>query len=67
MVRRLFATKLETAETMENVALNMRAPYFCPTSTQYLLVMAILEKVFPSDQQIVLEGAPAKSTMDFIS
>jgi hypothetical protein len=67
MVWRLFATKLEKAETMGKVALNMRAPYFCPTSTQYLLVMAILEKVFPSDQQIVLEGAPAKSTIDFIS
>jgi hypothetical protein len=34
MVWRLFATKLETAETMEGVALNMRAPYFYPTSTQ---------------------------------
>jgi hypothetical protein len=33
MVWRLFATKLETAETMEGVALNMRAPYFYPTST----------------------------------
>ena len=35
MVWRLFATKLETAETMEGVALNMRAPYFYPTSTHY--------------------------------
>jgi hypothetical protein len=34
MVWRPFATKLETAETMEGVALNMRAPYFYPTSTQ---------------------------------
>ena len=34
MVWRLFATKLESAETMEGVALNMRAPYFYPTSTQ---------------------------------
>ena len=34
MVRCLFATKLETAETMEGVALNMRAPYFYPTSIQ---------------------------------
>jgi hypothetical protein len=34
MVSRLFATKLETAETMEGVALNMRAPYFYPTLTQ---------------------------------
>jgi hypothetical protein len=33
MVWLLFATKLETAETMEGVALNMRAPYFYPTST----------------------------------
>jgi hypothetical protein len=31
MVWRPFATKLETAETMEDVALNMRAPYFYPT------------------------------------
>jgi hypothetical protein len=67
MVWRPFATKLETAETMEGVAINMRAPNFSPTSTQYLLVMAILEKVFPSDQQIALEGAPAKITIDFIS
>ena len=35
MVWRFFATKLETAETMEGVALNMRAPYFYPTSTQF--------------------------------
>ena len=28
MVWRLFAMKLETAETMEGVALNKRAPYF---------------------------------------
>ncbi len=28
MVWRLFATKLETAETMEGVALNMHALYF---------------------------------------
>ena len=34
MAWRLFATKLETAETVEGVALNMRAPYFYPTSTQ---------------------------------
>ena len=34
MVWRLFATKLETAETMEGVAVNMCAPYFYPTSTQ---------------------------------
>jgi hypothetical protein len=34
IVWRLFATKLETAKTMEDVALNMRAPYFYPTSTQ---------------------------------
>jgi hypothetical protein len=27
MVLRLFATKLETAETMEDVALNILAPY----------------------------------------
>jgi len=33
MVWRLFVTKLETVETMECVALNMRAPYFYPTST----------------------------------
>jgi hypothetical protein len=52
---------------MENVALNMRAPYFSPTSSQYLPVMAIREKVFPSNQQIMPEGAPAKSTIDFIS
>jgi hypothetical protein len=32
MVWRPFATKLETAETMEGVALNMRTPYFYPTS-----------------------------------
>ncbi|MDP2839017.1 MAG: hypothetical protein Q8O11_03090 [Syntrophales bacterium] len=67
MVWRPFATKLETAETMEGVAINMRAPYFSPTSSQYLLVMAIREKVFPSDRQIMLESAPAKSTIDFIS
>jgi hypothetical protein len=34
MVWRFFATKLETAETMEGVALNMRAPHFYPTLTQ---------------------------------
>ena len=34
MVWRFFATKMETAETMEGVALNMSAPYFYPTSTQ---------------------------------
>jgi len=34
MIWRLFATKLETAKTMEGVALNMRAPYFYPPSTQ---------------------------------
>ena len=34
MVWRLFATKLETAETMEGVAVNMRAMYFYPTATQ---------------------------------
>jgi hypothetical protein len=27
---RIFATKLETAETMEDADLNMRAPYFYP-------------------------------------
>jgi hypothetical protein len=32
MVWRLFATKLETAETMEGVVLNMRAAYFYPTN-----------------------------------
>jgi hypothetical protein len=32
MVWGLFATKLETAETMEGLDLNMRAPYFYPTS-----------------------------------
>jgi hypothetical protein len=52
---------------MEGVAINMRASYFSTTSTQYLLVMAMLEKVFPSDQQIVMEGAPAKNAIDFIS
>jgi len=30
MVWRLFATKLETAETMEDVTLNMHATYFYP-------------------------------------
>ena len=30
----LFVTKLETAETMEGVALTMSAPYFYPTSRQ---------------------------------
>jgi hypothetical protein len=34
MVWRLFATKLETAETREGVALNMSTPYFYSTSTQ---------------------------------
>jgi hypothetical protein len=34
MVWRPFATKLERAKTMEGVALNMRAPYFYPTSTK---------------------------------
>jgi hypothetical protein len=29
-----FAMKLETAEIMEDVALNMRAPYFYPNSAQ---------------------------------
>lgn len=29
--------------------------------------MAILDKVFPFDPQILLEGAPAKSIIDFIS
>jgi hypothetical protein len=35
MAWRLFATKLETAETMEGVALNKRAPQFYPTSTRF--------------------------------
>jgi hypothetical protein len=48
-------------------AIDMRAPDFNPNSAQYLPVMAIREKVFPSDQPILLEGAPAKSTIDFIS
>jgi hypothetical protein len=30
MVWRIFATKLETAETMEDVDLHMRAPHFYP-------------------------------------
>jgi hypothetical protein len=30
MVWRIFATKLETAETMEDADLHMRAPYFYP-------------------------------------
>jgi len=34
MVWRLFAPKLEAAETIEGVALNMRAPYFYSTATQ---------------------------------
>gem|GEM_PF-5397869 len=34
MVLRLFPAKLETAETMEGVALNMRVPYFYMTSNQ---------------------------------
>ncbi|MBU3969153.1 hypothetical protein KJ991_03005 [Patescibacteria group bacterium] len=34
MVWRLFATKLATGETMEGVAVNMRAPDFYPTTTQ---------------------------------
>ena len=33
MVSRFFVTKLEMVETMEGVALNMRVPYFYPTST----------------------------------
>ncbi|MDA3834111.1 MAG: hypothetical protein PF495_12015 [Spirochaetales bacterium] len=41
-VLRLFATKLETAETMEDVALNMRAPYFYPTSTQKFQQWALM-------------------------
>jgi hypothetical protein len=39
MAWRLFAAKLETAETMEGVALNMRAPYFYPTSAPECTVM----------------------------
>jgi len=39
MVWRLFAKKLETAETMESIALNMRAPYFYPTSIQSLSII----------------------------
>jgi hypothetical protein len=35
----LFATNLETAETMEGVALNMCAPYFYPTSAPECTVM----------------------------
>jgi len=34
MVLRLFPATLETAETMEGVALNMRTPYFYTTSNQ---------------------------------
>jgi hypothetical protein len=38
MVWRLFATKLETAETMEVVALNMRAPHFYPDNCMHGLM-----------------------------
>jgi hypothetical protein len=34
MVWHLFATKLETADTMGGIALNMHTPYFYPISTQ---------------------------------
>jgi len=34
MALHFLAPKLKTAKTMEDVALNMRAPYFYPTSTQ---------------------------------
>jgi hypothetical protein len=34
MVWRLFAAKLETAETMAGIAINMRALYFYPVLTQ---------------------------------
>jgi len=34
MVWCLFITKLEMAETIEGVALNVRTPYFYPTSTR---------------------------------
>jgi len=45
MVWRLFATKLETAETMEGVAINMWAPYFYPAATQkYVLSKQIKRK-----------------------
>jgi hypothetical protein len=37
MVWRLFAMKLETAETMEGVSLNRRSPYFYPTLTQFAI------------------------------
>jgi hypothetical protein len=32
-----FAAKMETAEPMEDFTLNMRPPYFYPTSTQIRL------------------------------
>jgi hypothetical protein len=35
MVWRIFATKLETAETMEDAGLHMRASYFYPTRTNF--------------------------------
>jgi len=42
MVWRSFAAKLETVGTMEGVALNMRAPYFYPTSNP--IEIAIVER-----------------------
>jgi hypothetical protein len=34
MVWRFFVMELETAETMEGVALNMHEPYFYPTDSK---------------------------------
>jgi hypothetical protein len=72
MVWRLFATEMETAETMEGVALNRRAPYFYPTSTQeraYLwgnkLVMASLLRDFKSKIDPIYIDPPFDVGTDF--
>jgi hypothetical protein len=44
MVWRIFATKLETAETMEDADLHMRAPYFYPDKYYHELVQRAVDR-----------------------
>jgi hypothetical protein len=67
MVWRLFATKLETAETMEGVALNMRAPYFYPTSTQIISKQDPLSSVGKRDIEPVKKANKAGSMLSIIN